>query len=213
MSLLAEAHVAHPDLALTPTVRTVSGATVERERLVVRDRNPSYLFFSVAYGSFDRFEEALAADRTVTDPLAVSTDDARRLYRVTLTEDRKRLAPVPASLGINVERAHSQDDGWALRLQLPDREVLSAFNDYCDEADIRVEINTLTRASSTEAVTYGLTDAQRNLLVIAHEEGYFEDPRGASLQELAEQFEVSPTALSRRLRRAQDNLIRAVLGS
>lgn len=213
MSLVAEAHVAHPDLVLTPTIRTMTGASVEVERRVGRDSDPSFLFFRVTHGSFDRFEEALSSDRTVTDPLAVSTVDGRRLYRVSPTADRKRIEPVPASLGINLERTYSSDGGWTLRLRLSDRDVLSAFCDYCDEEGIRIEINRLRRASAAEAESHGLTDAQRDLLVAAHEAGYFEDPRSSSLQDLAEQFDVSPTALGRRLRRAEDNLIRAVLDS
>ncbi|PSP78024.1 bacterio-opsin activator [Halobacteriales archaeon QS_1_68_20] len=212
MSLVAEAQVAHPDIALTPTVRAVPGATVERERLVVRDLDPSFLFVSVSCSSFERFEDTLATDGTVTESLVIS-DDARRVYRVTLSEERKRLAPIPATLGINLERAYSQDDSWVLRLQLPDREVLSAFNDYCDEAGIQVAVTSLRRTSAAEDRIYGLTEPQRDLLAVAHEEGYFDDPRGISLQDLAEQFDVSPTALSRRLRRAQDNLIRAALGT
>jgi predicted DNA binding protein len=49
-----------------------------------------------------------------------------------------------------------------------------------------------------------LTDAERETLEAAVDEGYFRSPRGATLGDLAEEFGVSKPAVSKRLRRGQE---------
>lgn len=56
-----------------------------------------------------------------------------------------------------------------------------------------------------------LTDVERDALTTAVEQGYFESPRGATLNELAEQFDVSAPAFSKSLRRGQQKVARHVV--
>ena len=58
-----------------------------------------------------------------------------------------------------------------------------------------------------------LTDLQRETLLIAHEQGYFDDPRQITLEELSEQIGISPTGVGRRLRRAIARLINGTIAS
>lgn len=58
-----------------------------------------------------------------------------------------------------------------------------------------------------------LTETERETLVVAAESGYFETPRQTSLDDLAEQFGVSKTAVSMNLRRAERKLINATIES
>jgi predicted DNA binding protein len=52
-----------------------------------------------------------------------------------------------------------------------------------------------------------LTPPQEELVVAAYENGYFAQPREASLRELAESLDISPSAASGRLRRAIESLV------
>lgn len=56
-----------------------------------------------------------------------------------------------------------------------------------------------------------LTDVEYEVLVTAAERGYFDEPRQADLSDLAEQFDVSKTAVSQNLRRAQRKLLDSVV--
>jgi len=47
-----------------------------------------------------------------------------------------------------------------------------------------------------------LTDKQREVLDTAREMGYFEVPRDATAAEIAEELDISPQAVSERMRRA-----------
>lgn len=58
-----------------------------------------------------------------------------------------------------------------------------------------------------------LTETERNTLVTAAEAGYFETPREISLDDLAAEFDVSKTAASMNLRRAERKLVDSMVGS
>lgn len=55
-----------------------------------------------------------------------------------------------------------------------------------------------------------LTDKQRRAVELALEVGYYDDDKHATLETLAEELEISRSALSRRLRAAEAKLVRAV---
>ncbi|MFB6133679.1 MAG: helix-turn-helix domain-containing protein [Halanaeroarchaeum sp.] len=52
-----------------------------------------------------------------------------------------------------------------------------------------------------------LTDKQREAMELAVERGYYESPPAVSLGDLAEAFEVSPSAMSQRLSRAEERVM------
>jgi len=57
----------------------------------------------------------------------------------------------------------------------------------------------------------GLSSVERDTLSTAAEQGYFEDPRGATLQSLADEFDISDTAVSKNLRRGERKVVRRVV--
>ncbi|MFB6201892.1 MAG: helix-turn-helix domain-containing protein [Halorhabdus sp.] len=56
-----------------------------------------------------------------------------------------------------------------------------------------------------------LTDRQREVLETAHEEGYFEHPKGANASELAEMLDISLSTFTEHLSLAQSKVLDAVL--
>ena len=56
-----------------------------------------------------------------------------------------------------------------------------------------------------------LSETERETLRVAAEKGYFEQPRGATLQMLANEFDVSDTAVSKNVRRAERKILRRVV--
>jgi predicted DNA binding protein len=56
-----------------------------------------------------------------------------------------------------------------------------------------------------------LSDVERETLETAVSDGYFENPRGATLGHLADEFDVSKPAVSKNLRRGQQKMIQRVV--
>lgn len=105
------------------------------------------------------------------------------------------------------------DRYWAITLLFPDRKRLSAAHETIENAGIDPRI---TRITDVDAVDDGpstspLTRTQYETLATAHELGYFDVPRQVTLEELAEELEVSHQALSERLRRSHETLVRTQL--
>lgn len=101
-------------------------------------------------------------------------------------------------------RAH--DEEWTVRTRFPDRETLVEFRKECEDREIGFSLRTLSRADECpEQSAERLTEAQRLLLMAALEEGYFDVPRGITLSELADRFDISDQAASERLRRGLVN--------
>ena len=56
-----------------------------------------------------------------------------------------------------------------------------------------------------------LSETERETLTVAAEKGYFDQPRGATLQMLANEFDVSDTAVSKNVRRAERKVLKRVV--
>jgi predicted DNA binding protein len=55
--------------------------------------------------------------------------------------------------------------------------------------------------------TVDLTEPQREALLLAYEQGYYDSPRTTTLADLADQFGISRQAVSNRLKRGTRQLI------
>ena len=99
-------------------------------------------------------------------------------------------------------------EGMWMRMRFPDRDALAACRDYCAEHDRSFTLNTLrpTTAGSHSDST-GLTTAQDELLTVATDEDYFSVPRGTTIDDLADSFDISNQAASERLRRGISNVL------
>ena len=103
-------------------------------------------------------------------------------------------------------------DSWEFELRFPDHEALSAFQEYCSDAHITLEVGRIynpTRPGS--GPWYGLSPEQKETLMTAVEGGYYSIPRGMSTEDLADEFDVSDQAVTERLRRAIVTLVENTL--
>ncbi|MFC6961113.1 helix-turn-helix domain-containing protein [Halocatena marina] len=100
---------------------------------------------------------------------------------------------------------------WTLRIMYPYRDELSETSEFCDQYELSFEVERVRELSSETAGRYGLTDEQFDALTVACEEGYFDVPRKADLGDLANEIGISHQALSERLRRGHEVLIKETL--
>ena len=103
------------------------------------------------------------------------------------------------------------NDGWKFEVRGERREDIGGFRTYCQDNDIPIDIITVHALLPIQGAGYELTDAQREALVLAYERGYFDSPREASLEDVAEELGITQQSLSSRLRRGHRRLIAATL--
>lgn len=211
MSLIAILDIAHPDLALTPTIRDCPDASIEVVPHSTTDPETG-LFFFLVEGADGTFEDVLERDHTVTDWTLVDDLGSTCVYRLQHADDAMLISPMTTELGGLLLKAESNDRGWTVRLHLPDREALAELWECCEETDISFELHRMFRQDEwTGGTAPEVTDEQRAALVNAYEEGYFEEPRETSLEELADLLDISPTAVGGRIRRGTGQLVETTL--
>ncbi|SEP72546.1 helix-turn-helix domain-containing protein [Natrinema salaciae] len=209
--IVAQLRLDHPDLFLQPTLRNAPDVSVEPDYWTTVEPDRTFVFLTVQGTAFEGFETALETDPTVTDPVLVDRYPDRRVYRVTLTDRATTFVAETARVGGRLLELSAARDGWLVQLRFPDRERLVAFNDVCRERDISVTVDHLRISDDDDDGVVALTDKQQELLAVAHEEGYFDVPRGISQDELADRLDVSKSAVSQRLRRAIGELCTSTL--
>ncbi|QLG48588.1 helix-turn-helix domain-containing protein [Natrinema halophilum] len=209
--IVAQLRLDHPNLFLRPTLGQTRDVTVEPDYWITVEPDRTHVFVTVYGTAFEEFETALETDSTVTDPVLVDRYPDRRVYRVTLAPRAVTFSAATAEIGGRLLDLSSSRDGWLVQLRFPDRDRLVEFNDYCRDREISVTVDHLRVSDDEGDGVVALTDKQQELLTVAHEEGYFDVPRGISQDELADRLDVSKSAVSQRLRRAIGELCGATL--
>lgn len=137
--------------------------------------------------------------------------EQRVLYRIEWEGPPGPLVEALQTNEVLVDRATGTGDGWEFRLQCPDHERLSQFRQTCVDNDVDVRVDRVYRPTSDDPDPVGLTTEQREALVLARREGYFDVPRGITLEELGTMLGISRQAVSNRLRRGTRHLVDEVV--
>jgi len=156
----------------------------------------------------------LRADPDVESVTVVDQFNGDALIRVDWRNELDGcLDALIASEGAILE-AVGGSDVWRIQLLFEDRDHLTTFYRQCNEHGISVEIRRIHSSDRPDEKGGGssrLTDAQYEILLAALEQGYFDVPRQIDLRDLAEEFEISDTAVSQRLRRGLSTLLSETL--
>ncbi|MDR5672050.1 Transcriptional regulator, contains HTH domain [Halalkaliarchaeum sp. AArc-CO] len=208
MSTITKIHYSHPDMALAHTIRSLPRGDVRVLPEVATDPQHN-MYYIVFEGEFDQpIDDILAEDHTVEEAKLMSDYGDQLVYGIIFTDETKLIAPKVTEVGGMSLDARSFSNGWIERWQLPSREVLAEIWEYARDNSFTFDVLELHQISEREHDDgYGLTAEQHEALVTAFERGYFEEPRGISLVELADELGISPAAASGRLRRGLTRLI------
>jgi hypothetical protein len=184
------------------------------DTLDASDAIPLRNLFWASGGSFGRFEAALAEDPTITTFESLAEENEARLYRVQYSSEVPEVDAYRALVALDGAVLHAENDGqgWFVRVRFPSREAIAEFRERCWESAFDIHIRAVyDREQQAPQHRFGLTGAQHETLLTALHSGYFTIPRGASLQDVADELGVSSQAASERLRRGMKSLIRTTL--
>ena len=212
MVIATKLYVEHPDIPLTTTIRSVPDIELGVYTDSGTDPEHDVYFYWIEAPDYDAVEEALAADPTVAAYSTIVDTERRRTYRIEYSTDAMLVAPAIADAGGLTIESRSSSNGWMMHLQLRDHGALFELNEYASRNDIHLDILELRQNDEPDdRLEFGLTSAQREALVRAYVQGYYDEPRRTSLEELASTLGISSTSVSGRLRRGSTRLIEEIL--
>ncbi|MFW5922144.1 MAG: helix-turn-helix domain-containing protein [Halodesulfurarchaeum sp.] len=101
-------------------------------------------------------------------------------------------------------------------VQLPDRETLRELISRLRATDASVSVQSISQSSTGKASSIQIdvsevTDKQLEALEAAVETGYYDSPRQADLEVLADRLDVSKSAVSQRLKAVESRLARKLV--
>ncbi|MFC7229888.1 helix-turn-helix domain-containing protein [Salinirubellus salinus] len=212
MVITAHVYAEHENLVLSPTIRSLRDVEVSVVSDAGTDPENDVHFFRFEADDFGALERALADDRTVAAFSTILDEGDRRTYRVEYSDAAKRVAPPLTEIGGLIRDVRSHLDGWRLELRFQTHDGVYQLDEYARAEGISLDVLELTHTDGREDRSdFGLTEEQREALVAAYVHGYYDDPRETPLEGLAALLDISPTAVSGRLRRGSARLVEEVL--
>ncbi|MFB6122022.1 MAG: helix-turn-helix domain-containing protein [Haloferacaceae archaeon] len=204
MSIVIEAHIPAESLLADEIDRIPSGTRVEFDGVVpVREVPLPYLRVrgEDPDGVADLVRECACVDRL--ELLDGNVDE--HLYTVRWSDVPRFVDCLRDAEGALL-RAVASDERWTVECRLPTEAAVTRFESACTDGEIDLSVTRIGRQGIGPRES-PVTDEQRVALSRALAEGYFEVPRRTTLVDLADEFGVSDSAMSQRLRRG----IRSVL--
>lgn len=211
MSVIVEFTVADEEFLLGEVLAEPPEMYIELERLVPTGSTViPYLWVQGA--DYRAFEEKVVESEVVASFEALDRLEGWVLYRIEWTDAHPSLLKgIDATGGVILEAYGN--GGWLFRLRFPDHDRVSQFYNFCTEQSIAIHIErSFTLTERTEiGHQFGLSQEQREALLLGLKHGYFDTPSRASLSELTGELGISEQALSNRIRRGNKRVLERAL--
>lgn len=210
--LSAEFRLSSSSLPLTGLASSIPNGRIQLDELVGVDH--AVLLCWIEADSAESVEAALDAEVSIAGWTLLETARDRRLYRLRMAEAVEVRPPVFEEFiarGVTPIHATITGDGCLMRARFPDRRTLKEYREACDDRGRSFTLEGLYRPTTDPEdgglSLAGLTPKQREAMLLAYEEGYYDLPRGTNLAALSDCLDISRRSLSDRLRRAERELV------
>jgi len=207
MSVIAEISIPTTEFELGRIMNLSGSEAVELESLVPTAER-AVPFFWVYDADFEAFERGVTSHDAVEDLSKIDTYDDRVLYTFDWSVENDAVFRAVRSANAYILNATGTDGSWRFELRFPSHDGLSRFQQQCRGRDVGFEVLRVYNPSKPDlGPWFGLTERQREAIVMAVEEGYYDIPRDCTTVELAERLGISDQAVTERLRRAIVTLV------
>ncbi|MFB6080703.1 MAG: bacterio-opsin activator domain-containing protein [Haloferacaceae archaeon] len=123
------------------------------------------------------FESAFRDDPTISDVRQLERTDRGAFYKATWEVDSPLIRCVAGGRG-HVVHARGTAEEWHLKVWFEERSDASEFQTCCADRNVPLHVDRLTSLadalSDADAI---LSPPQREAMVLAYREGYFDEPR------------------------------------
>ena len=205
MSIVAEFVIPADAVPGGKTLEAFPDANIQLERIVPTSET-ALPFFWVFGAEAEAFLNRFKREPEIDDAQILTEVDYGALFKATWAPEA-RIVDGIKTLRATIIEAYGAEGKWTFKVRARDRRRLATFQQIFSDEGIPVELRRIYDYSEMVATDRPLTPEQRETLRVAYEEGYFEQPRGITQEELGERFGISGRAVSNRLRRGTSNLI------
>jgi len=211
MATIVIGSVPTEELALAHTFETLPDVTFESERIILSGDEAVMPLLWARNADRESLEAAIDGDPTVNNVTLLADLGDELLYRMDWIDRVQLLLHMLTNSEATILDAHGRREGWRLRVMFPDRSHLSETHNFCKDHGMEFTIKSIRKMDGQPSGRFGLTEDQYRALITAVEEGYYDVPQKRTLEELADEFEISHQALSERLRRGTESLVEDTL--
>jgi len=211
MSTIVQGSIPSDELALHRTFQELPDLEVQCERVVKSGENSVFPVLWLRNAPRAEIEEVLEGDPTVEAVECLSDLEDEYLYEMEWIDHVHLLLDILTNGQATILDAVGQRDHWHLRVLFPDRDHFARTHDFAENHGLTFDVRSIRELEGEPAGRYGLTEGQYEALLLAADRGYFEVSRETTLEELADELDVSHQALSEQLRRGMEALVEDTL--
>lgn len=214
MTITAEFVIRSPSLPLTGFTESLSSHQIECEHGLCLKKDCDVFVVHIDPADAVSGDDLSALDEVV-EATALGRANGKDVYRLTIElEDVVSEAFAPERFtAVEVEPMIVTPGGWYEKKLFENYEVFNGIRSRFEEYGISTELISIRQDthSAEESPQYGLTDRQYEALTLAISRGYYENPRQATTEELAEEMGISQPSMSSLLRRGERQLLSSTL--
>ncbi|WP_123534222.1 helix-turn-helix domain-containing protein [Halosimplex salinum] len=211
MAIEASFVIQREDFPLNAVFEQMTDARIELDRVVPTGRS-IIPYFWISGDDTDKLTTDLSDDIGVEKVEVIDRVEKQMFVRIDWNLDSDNILTAIVNTDIVLVSGIGNDKQWTFDVRASEQQDLSDFQTYCRDNDIPIELTELHAISSLRSAReYDLTDGQRKALVMAYSMGYFDSPRDATQDDLADELGISRQAVSSRLQRGMRRLVASTL--
>lgn len=211
MSVTVELKVDTEEVKFGEVLAGVPDVVFNMVRIVPAAENV-FPYIWVRTDDLDGFSEKVKGNPAVRRVKLIDRVDDEGLYKVEWGDVGAGLVEGVDESDALVIESHGDTDEWWFTLRLGGHKELAVLYDYCAEEGIDLDIQKVYTVRDAEfGGVFGLTDQQREAVMLAFDRGYFETPSEASLEELGGELGISQQAVSKRVRSGVRKLVEGAM--
>ncbi|GAB7018493.1 helix-turn-helix domain-containing protein [Halostagnicola bangensis] len=211
MAIEASFTIDQPEFPLNAVFETLPDASIELDR-VVPTKDAVVPYFWIYSENISELSADMSGDEGVDEFKVIDELDEQMLVRIDWNLDHESVLTAIVNTDVTLLSGLGDEENWTFEVRSSDQKKVSEFQTYCHENDVPIKLAQLHALSPLESDReYDLTEGQRNALVLAYSRGYFDSPRDATQDDLADELDISRQAVSSRLQRGLRRLVASTL--
>lgn len=200
---LVQLSIELPERTWVHDVTTEHPAATVRVLAGIPDDDVGFALLELTAPDIEAVLRSMADNSFLTDIEPLQLGDGRAIVQIETTAPLLLLSAQAS--GIPIEPPVVIRDGVADVELRTSHDRLSALGDELDRFGFSYTVESIYDAADPERL---LSERQRELVLTAVEEGYYDTPRGCSLTELAENVGIAKSTCSETLHRAESIIVR-----